>query len=168
MRHHALLFACLGLLVFAMACKQEAPPPPPDTREADVKAVQDTQAAWDKDIATKDLDKVVSYFADDGSELMPNMPIATGRDNIKALLRPFQADPNFSLTCQPTHTVASKGGDMVYMVGTYSMTMSAPKGKQTITDKGKYLTVWQKQADGSWKVVADMISSDLPPAGAKK
>ena len=59
-RHYALLFACLGLLVFAMACKQEALPPPPDTREADAKAVEDLEAAWIKDMNTKDVDKVAS------------------------------------------------------------------------------------------------------------
>jgi uncharacterized protein (TIGR02246 family) len=151
-----------------MACKQEAPPPPPDTREADVKAVQDLGAAWVKDMNTKDVDKVASYFADDGSELFPNTPIGTGRDNIKALWKPYLADPNFSVTVQSIQTVASKGSDLVYSIGTYSLTMSAPKGKKTVTDKGKYLTVWAKQADGTWKVVADMSSSDLPAAGGKK
>jgi len=33
------------------------------------------------------------------------------------------------------------------------------------TEKGKYLTVWKKQADGSWKVIEDMFNSDLPPGG---
>ena len=29
-------------------------------------------------------------------------------------------------------------------------------------DKGKYCEVWQKKADGKWKVGIDMFSSDLP------
>jgi ketosteroid isomerase-like protein len=45
------------------------------------------------------------------------------------------------------------------------MTMSGPKGTKPITDKGKYLTVFKKQADGSWKAVADMINSDTPAPG---
>ena len=167
MRHYALLLGCLGLLVFAMACKQQAPPPP-DTRAADAKAVQDLEDAWVKDMATKDVDKVASYFADDGSALFPNTPMASGRDSIKALWKPYLADPNFSVTSQSTHTVASKGGDLAYTIGTASLTMSAPKGKKTVTDKGKYLTVWAKQADGTWKIVADMYSSDLPAPGEKK
>ena len=37
-------------------------------------------------------------------------------------------------------------------------------------DRGKYLEVWKKQADGKWKVVADMFNSDLPlaPPAEKK
>jgi ketosteroid isomerase-like protein len=53
-------------------------------------------------------------------------------------------------------------------MGTYSMTTSAPKGKKPVTDKGKYVTVFRKQADGTWKVVADVTNSDLPAAGARK
>ena len=29
-------------------------------------------------------------------------------------------------------------------------------------DRGKYLTVWRKQADGTWKSIADMFNSDVP------
>jgi ketosteroid isomerase-like protein len=46
------------------------------------------------------------------------------------------------------------------------MTISGPKGKP-MSDKGKYLTIYRKQADGSWKAVEDMLNSDLPmPSGA--
>ena len=72
------------------------------------------------------------------------------------------ADPNFALTFQSTQAEASKGGDFVYTVGTYSMTVSNPKDKKPVTDKGKYLTVFKKQANGSWKAVADMMNSDMP------
>ena len=49
------------------------------------------------------------------------------------------------------------------------MTVSDPKNpKSATTDKGKYLTVFKKQPDGSWKAVADMINSDLPLAKPAK
>jgi ketosteroid isomerase-like protein len=40
------------------------------------------------------------------------------------------------------------------------MTVTNPKTKKPVTDKGKYLMVYTKQADGSWKVVADTMNSD--------
>jgi len=49
---------------------------------------------------------------------------------------------------------------MVYSQGTYTLTMTNPKTKKPLTDKGKYLTVYTKQADGSWKVAADTFNSD--------
>lgn len=152
------LSACIGLFALATACTRKVP----DTRDADIKAVKDVEAAWVADIATKDVDKFASYYSDDASLLMPNLPIVNGRDNIRAALKPMLADPNFALTFQATRADASRGGDFVYTVGTYSMTVSSPKDKKPVTDKGKYLTVFKRQVDGSWKAVADMINSDMP------
>jgi ketosteroid isomerase-like protein len=45
------------------------------------------------------------------------------------------------------------------------MTFNDPTGK-TVSDKGKYVTVWKKQKDGSWKVLLDVFNTDLPPTGA--
>jgi uncharacterized protein (TIGR02246 family) len=137
-----------------------APAAAPDTRAADVQAIKDVEAAWVKDAATKDAAKWASYFTDDGAGLYPGAPTVIGKEALKAAMTPMLADPNFALTFASTHAEASKGGDMVYSYGTYSMTMTNPKTKKPMTDKGKYLTVYTKQADGSWKVVADTFNSD--------
>ena len=41
------------------------------------------------------------------------------------------------------------------------MTVNDAKGKP-VTDRGKYVEAWKKQADGAWKVVEDIYNSDLP------
>ena len=158
MRRYLSSFACIALFALTAACSRTAP----DTRDADIKAVKGVEAAWVEDIATKDVDKFAGYYSDDASLLMPNAPIINGKENIKAALKPMLADPNFALTFQSTRAEASKGGDFVYTVGTYSMTMSRPNGKAAVTDTGKYLTVFRKQRDGNWKAVADMMNSATP------
>jgi ketosteroid isomerase-like protein len=35
-----------------------------------------------------------------------------------------------------------------------------------MVDKGKYVEIWKKQPDGSWKCAVDMFNSDLPAAPA--
>jgi len=153
------LIGCLALAALAAGCSN-APAPPPDTRAADVQAVKDVEAAWLKDTAAKDADKWASYFAEDGCGLYPGAGTLNGKAAIKAAMAPYFTDPNFSLTFQSTRAMASKGGDMVYSQGTYTMTVTNPKTKKPMTDKGKYLTVYTKQADGSWKAVADTFNSD--------
>ncbi|MGB7590401.1 MAG: nuclear transport factor 2 family protein [Terriglobia bacterium] len=155
------LIVCLAVAALTAGCSN-APPPPPDTRPADLQAVKDVEAAWVKDMATKDADKWASYFAEDGCGLYPGAGILCGKAAIKAADAPYLADPNFSWTSQSTRAMASKGGDMVYSQGTYTMTMTNPKTKKPMTGKGKYVTVYTKQADGSWKAVADTYNSDSP------
>ena len=162
-------FASLGfvaiLVVMAVACSNAptattAPAAPPDTRAADVQAVKDLEVAWVKDAATKDAAKWAAYFTDDGAGLYPGAPTVTGKEALITSMKPMLADPNFALTFASNKTVASKGGDMVYSWGTYSLTMTNPKTKKPMTDHGKFLTVYMKQTDGSWKAVADTFNSD--------
>jgi len=160
MLRSTLSFTCLLLVVLTVGCSNAPAPPPPDTRAADVQAIKDVEAAWMKDANSKDADKWANYFTEDGSGLYPGAATLNGKAAIKAAMVPFMADPNFSLTFQSTRAMASKGGDMVYSQGTYTMTMTNPKTKKPMTDHGKYLTVYTKQADGSWKAVADTFNSD--------
>jgi ketosteroid isomerase-like protein len=75
--------------------------------------------------------------------------------------------PGFSLNWQPVKVEVAQSGDLGYTYGTYQLTMNDPAGNP-VTDRGKYITVWKKQADGSWKSVADMFNSDLPPPAPAK
>jgi uncharacterized protein (TIGR02246 family) len=165
---HLRLSMLVSLLLFAFttACTQA---PPPDTHDADVQALKDTDAAWAKVVTAKDFEKSMSYYADDASVLMPNAPAINGKDAIRAALKPLFDDPNFAMTFQGSRVEVAKSGDLGYTQGTYTLTLTDPKTKKPFTDKGKYLTAYKKQADGTWKAVADMDSSDVPlPAPGKK
>jgi uncharacterized protein (TIGR02246 family) len=160
------MLVSLMLLAFTTACTQA---PPPDTHDADVQSLKDTEAAWVKVVAAKDFEKSMSYYADDASLLWPNAPTINGKDAIRAALKPFFDDPNSSLAFQPSRVEVAKSGDLGYAQGTYTWTMTDPKTKKPVTDKGKYLVAYKKQVDGTWKAMADMDNSDMPlPAPGKK
>jgi uncharacterized protein (TIGR02246 family) len=157
MKRYTILVACL--ICVMTAC---TPSSIPDTRQADVQAVKTLEAAWSKDAALKDPAKFASYYATDAVGLFPNSAPVTGQDKIQAVIAGMMADPNFALSFQGTQAEPAKGGDLVYTLGTYSLTMSDPKDKHAVTNRGKYMTVYRKQADGTWKAVADAINSDMP------
>ncbi len=138
-----------------------APAEAPDTRAADEKAIQELEVAWSKTAGEKNLDAFISYYADDAVALAPNTPIATGPAAIKVEIGKMFAMPGFALSFAGTKVAVARNGDLAYSVGTYSMTVNDPKGAP-MTDKGKYMTVFRKNAEGKWKVVGDMFNSDLP------
>ena len=46
-----------------------------------------------------------------------------------------------------------------------------PASKKPQSDKGSYVTVYKKQADGSWKAASDIATNEtpaIPPPPAKK
>jgi uncharacterized protein (TIGR02246 family) len=124
-------------------------------------AVRAADQQWLRVFAAKDLEKSVAFCTDDGSVLAPNAPIATGRDAIGKLFSGFFALPGFNISWQPAKAQVAKSGELGYTSGTYQMAFNDPAGKP-VSDKGKYVTVWQKQSDGRWKVVLDVFNSDLP------
>jgi len=160
------LVVSLLLLAFTIACTQT---PPPDTRDADVQALKDTDAAWAKVMGAKDFEKSMTYYADDASLLIANAPAINGKDAIRSAMKPMYDDPNFALAFQASRVEVAKSADLGYTQGTYTLTITDPKTKKPFTDKGKYLTTYKKQADGTWKAVGDMVSSDEPlPTPGKK
>ena len=120
-------------------------------------AVGAADAAWEKAYSAKSLDKAVAFFDDKASLLWPNMPVVTGKAAVRdAVAKDFAAG---NLTWHSNEAGAS--GDLAYTSGTYRSAFKDALGKASV-DKGKYLTIWKKQADGSWKVLFDTFNSDLP------
>ena len=133
---------------------------PAQTDDADANSVRAADAAWLKVYSAKDLTKSVAFFDEQGSLLSPNDPIATGKVAISKLVASDFAYGDLSWHIDKAGV--SKSGDLGYTSGTYKFTFKDPSGKPA-TDNGKYLTVWKKQTDGSWKVLFDMFNTDLPP-----
>jgi hypothetical protein len=59
-----------------------------------------------------------------------------------------------ALTWHPVFAWAAGSEDLGFTVGEYIATLRGPSGA-AVQRFGKYLTVWQRQRDGSWKFVAD-------------
>ena len=157
----------IALASLLVGCTPAPPPTPPDTRDADARAIRSTEAKWMQAFASKDADKVAAFYTEDASLLLPDAPVISGRTGIAAAFKPMLADKNFSLTFASTRVQAAKSSDLAYSEGTFTMTVTAPKSKKVLTEKGKYVTVFQKQSDGSWLAVSDILNEDAPPAPAK-
>jgi ketosteroid isomerase-like protein len=133
---------------------------PPTATAADDKAVRDADAEWSKVAGAKDLDKTVSFYADDAMVLPPNQAMVTTKTGIRDLWKGF-LDSLTDISWKTTRVEMAKSGDMGCLIGTYRLTM-----KDGTKDTGKYCEVWKKQADRKWKVATDMFSSDLPATPA--
>jgi ketosteroid isomerase-like protein len=160
MRTKFILIVCLVVLPLAIVCNF-----PPSAKGADEQAVRDADVAWSKAAGAKDLDKTVSFYADDAIVLPPNEAAVTTKDGIRNLWTGL-IDSVTSVSWKATRVEMAKSGDMACLTGTYEMTM-----KDGTKDRGKYCEVWEKKADGTWKCGTDTFNSDLPataPAASEK
>src|SRR5438046_8641016 len=156
------LSGCIALLSFAFVGT---------TSSADTKieqALRDLDAKWSAAAGAKDVDKTVSYYSEDAVVMPPNAPSAKTRETIRSAWKEMLTTPGAAISWKATKVEVAKAGDLAYVSGTYEEAMTDASGK-SVKDHGKYVEVWKKQADGTWKVVADIWNSDLPaPAPSEK
>lgn len=164
MPRNALTFFILALVALTVSCART--PKSAETHATDVQALKDNEAQWNKDYEAKDLDKLVGHYTDDAVLMAPGSAPFVGKEAIRAGLRQMLADSALSLKFEAARVEVATSGDMAYTQGSYTLTMTDPATKRVVNDRGSYVTVYKKQADGSWKAVSDIASSQTPPGPA--
>jgi uncharacterized protein (TIGR02246 family) len=156
-----------GFLLLALAGCNTPPPAPVVDVAAETAKLHEVESAWVKEAAAKDVDKVMSHYTDDATLVVSGMPAMKGKDAVRGMWQAMIGDPNFKLDFSSQKVEVSKDGESAYTQGSYQLTVSNPKTKKPITDKGNFLTLYRKQSDGSWKATEDFNASEIPPSPAR-
>ena len=125
--------------------------------DANAKLLTALDTEWSNAAVARNVDKVASFYADDAVAYPPNEPAAVGQAAARKVWAAYFADPSFEISWKTTAAGAeNKTG---WTVGTYQASFKSPDGK-TVTENGKYVTVWRKGADGKWKAIHDIWNAD--------
>lgn len=124
------------------------------------RAIADADRAFCKATRARGLDGWVEFFSDD-AVLGQFDPPAKGKDGIRKAYAGLFARRDLDFQWAPETSASLPQGSLGYSVGHYRMRFTDDKG--AAQDRtGNYLTVWQKQKDGNWRVIADFGSPDQP------
>lgn len=99
-----------------------------------------------------------AVYTQDAVVLRPHAPAIEGREAIQQWLATLPPISN----AQGEVNEIFGYGDLAYTRGTYSMTFLIPGVATPIDERGKFLQVFRKQGDGSWKMAREIYNSDLP------
>ena len=117
-------------------------------------AIRALSGAFVRHFNAADADQLVAaFYAEDARLLPPNHPMITGRSQIRDALRGFLEAGLGGLAVETYEIEIASSGDLAYGIGTFSLARPVP-------DRGKFIEIYRRQADGSWKCVADMFGSD--------
>jgi len=153
----------LSLLLIA-GCTPTEPVEEASTTEADVEAIHQLPATFAAALNAGDLDGIMAGFTDDAVRMPPNASAIIGKESIRSLLQTNLEQNTYQLDNPPEEVQVS--GDLAFARGTYTVTVTPKAGGESIQREGKYLVIFQKQPDGSWKIARDIWNSDNPPPGA--
>jgi uncharacterized protein (TIGR02246 family) len=160
-------------VVAAFACTtQDAPQDAAEQKSSETtedvaavrQAIEAENAKFTAAMEAGDAATAVAIYGPEAVVMMPASPAMRGEAAIREGLGGWlsaETVNDFTLTTGDVMVA----DDLAIETGTYTMT-TTPKagGAAKKTDQGKYLTVWKKQPDGTWKLIRDIANTDLPMA----
>ena len=152
----------MAAALLGFGCAPPAEEPTAETPAVDLAAERDALMAVDKgwSESTDDTNEFLSYFADDAYFMPFGAPLARG-DEIRTTWEHLVSTPGFAVEWAATSAIVAESGELGYTIGTFRLTLE--QDEALMVTVGKYVTVWSKQADGSWKVQVDSFNADGPP-----
>jgi uncharacterized protein (TIGR02246 family) len=125
---------------------------------------QQIQAAADRiwaAVTRTDAAAALAEYGDDAILLGPGAPMLQGKPAITKHITDLFGAISFR---DVAGTVAdiTVSGDLGIETGTYSWTI-VPSSGSPVRDKGKYIHVWARSSDGTWKVIRYVVNSDVAP-----
>lgn len=142
-----------SVLLAAPAVGQEAGP--------DVGSAADELLAADRafarETAARGVDGWVEAFAPDGAMVSGDGEIV-GHAAIREAMAGFLGDPEIEFRWEPERAEAAPAGDWGFTIGRYTVRRrpAAAGAEPELLERGRYLTVWRREDDGRWRVVADI------------
>lgn len=120
-------------------------------------AIRELIREFEKAANARDSRAIAGLYAQNATLLPPGQKPIDGRQNIQAFWQGFLDAGASDAKLTPT---AIRGSEpCFYEIGQYSAMMPQPTGG-TAPGTGRYLVVWERQADGSLKIAADMFGPD--------
>jgi uncharacterized protein (TIGR02246 family) len=117
------------------------------------KSIEEVNAKYSEAIKEGNLAGAVAGYTDDATMVPPDGGLIRGKQAIeeyyKTLFRMGMKEVVLT-----TIEVEGSGGT-VYEIGKTRVRIQ-PEGQQAIQDSTKYLVIWKRQADGTWKVHVDI------------
>lgn len=152
---------CLAVLVSALLAASCAPPAVDmDTLR---KTIDDHNAASAAAMVDgRAPDGVLAYYAEDAIEMPPSEPMVRGKEAIHQRNTKLMQSGIKVTSMRFTPTDVQAANDVAYEVGTIACTGSLGDGQPDVDYTGKYVVVWKRQTDGSWRIIADIWNADAP------
>ena len=120
---------------------------------------EDIAAIWDAYEAARvagDADAWLALWDEGGVQMPPGMQ-ARGLDVLTVgVPKAFAAMPASAMEISPVETVVM--GDWAFSRGTYTADLTS--GGNAVHVDGKFMTIFRRQDDGSWKIYRDIFNSN--------
>ena len=144
----------LSIVLVLIGCSQ-----PKVDKKSEGEKIMQLSKEWSQVASSGDVEKTVSYWADDAFMMSAGQPPLKGKPAIRQMVEESFKMPGFRISWQPQSVEVSESGDMAYLIENSQVSFTDSTGKP-MTIYNKAVSIWRKQADGTWKNVVDIAAPD--------
>ena len=170
MKKSLMIIPLVILLCFTFGCQKQAEEAEPVVDvEADITAIKEMLNQYAVASNAGDIDLWISLWADDGVLMPQSAPAVIGKEQIREAMKLLF--DQWTLDVATTSIEDAKVyGDLGLTHYKFTLDMTPKAGGETIhvVRDGKALTLYERQSDGSWKIVYDCFNSNVPPTSEKE
>ena len=156
-----LAFLAVTLLLDCRLSRAASTATDPSAAEA---AVRQADADWAA-VGTAGVEAWMAFYSNDAIVLLPRDQLANAKELVRQSVSHLLAHPHLAVAWHPIKVEMARSGDLAFVSGAYELRFSDPRGT-AISDRGRRIEIWRKQADGPWKCILDTWSPDEPVAAA--
>lgn len=142
------IFLAVILLLLPLAAPAQAAP----TSTAARAGIEAGNQAWIDGVKTGDVARIIATYADNSVDCGPSGACIEGRAQIGQHMQAEYAKLGRATSASVSSWGSTQSGNFVYEWGQAQASFT---GGKNIVDK--YLTVWQRQTDGSWKIFRNLV-----------
>ncbi|UCF41581.1 MAG: SgcJ/EcaC family oxidoreductase [Gemmatimonadota bacterium] len=154
MRIKSLMVAAAVGVLAVSGCYPAAGP----LTEEDLAAIDGVRQGYHDALLAGDAAAVAALFTENAVEMPPHAVAREGRAAIELAYAAGPLVTEFTIAATATEGF----GDLAYDMGTWSAAMQMEGMEEPYRDVGKYMTICEKQADGTWLIKATTWNSDIP------
>lgn len=114
------------------------------------------------------VDKSMGLYTDDAISMPSYEPMHQGIAEIRDAQKKMAESGWKFESFEPNIVKVIPMGDLVAEIGTYKVSMAMPGSSKPMKDQGKYLTIWEKQDDGTLRIKVETWNSDVDPTNMIK
>jgi uncharacterized protein (TIGR02246 family) len=153
-KQSARLLGAIGLTIIHLGCDTSS-------TDQDLQAINRLQTRVDSAIIAGDTERYLTFLTEDAVLMPPNGPAVIGKDAIRSWNQAMSEQVRIQ-TYAPVDDEIVVADEWAFRRATVDWTLTPTAGGEPIRDFGKFIIIYRRKGDGSWKVARDIWNSNTP------